>query len=143
MEIDHKRHGGQTKQAEQMDSYGKSRDIGYENNPPVTLRTVGLFFPFQNQPKHQGCQKTGEGINLCFDGREPEGVAESIGQCSHCSTAFYTDDIRHGEAFSRRADESLGEVCNGKKQEEDAARTQEGRQEIDHLCHLRRLGGKM
>ena len=122
-----------------MNANGQTRDIGYQNNPPMTARTVGLIFPLQNQPEHQGREKTGEGIDLGLDCREPERVAKGIDQCTHYAAGLNDDDLRH----ALRLYQFTNKVRDGEKQKEDTARTQECRQDIHHQCHLRWLTGKL
>ena len=63
-----------------MDTNGEARDIGYQENPAVTAWTVSLALPLQDEPEHQGSKEGREGIDLSLDSREPEGVAEGVGQ---------------------------------------------------------------
>ena len=50
-----------------MDTNGEACDIGYQENPSITINTISLIAPFQNQPEHQSRQETGEGIDLSLD----------------------------------------------------------------------------
>ena len=107
-----------------MNAYGQACDIGYQHHPPVGARLVGIVTPFQNQPEHQSRQETGKGVYLCLDSREPEGVAEGIGQSTHHTTSLNGDGVCHSHTVKSRADEFSGKVGDGKEQEEDAACTQ-------------------
>ena len=75
-----------------MDTYGESRDIGYQDNPSV----VGSLFPFQDEPEHQSCQETGEGIDLSLYSREPKGIAKGVSQGAYHATALNGDDTGEG-----------------------------------------------
>ena len=76
-----------------MDSDGQTCNIGYQDYPTVALRRIGFTLPFQDEPEHQSRQETGKGIDLGFDSRIPEGIAECVGQCSHHTTRFNADDL--------------------------------------------------
>ena len=141
--IHHKRHGRQTEQAEQMDTHGKSCDIGYQHKPPVGIGSSGLTLPFQYQPKHQRRKETGKGIDFGLNGRKPEGVAESVGQCAHHAAGLNADYLCRGQRALGVAKQFAGQMRNGKEQEEDAAGTKQRRQEVNRKRHLRRIAGKL
>ena len=126
-EIDHKRHGWQAEQAEQVDADRQTCDIGNEYHPAVAFATVGLLTPFQDSIEHQGRQKTRKGIYLCLHGGEPERVTESIGQSPYKAAGLNADCFHNGEMTVCGANQLSGEVGNGEKQEEDAPGTQQGR----------------
>ena len=125
-----------------MDADGKARDVGYQDYPAVAAWTVSRFLPFQYQPEHQGREERGESIDLSLDSREPEGVAKGVSQRTHHSARFDGDDLSKGHG-TRGREQGADKVRNGQEQEEDAARTQECRQQIDHQRYLRRLAGKL
>ena len=59
--------------------------IGYQNEPTVTVRFVCHAFPLQDKPEYHCCEQAGIGIYFTFYGTEPEGVAPCISQGSHQS----------------------------------------------------------
>ena len=141
--IHHKRHGRQTEQAEQMDTHGKSCDIGYQHKPPVGIGSCGLTLPFQYQPEHQRRKETGKGIDFGLNGRKPEGVAESVGQGTHHAAGLNADYLCRGQRILGGAKQFAGQMRNREEQEEDAAGTQQRRQEVNRKRHLRRTTGKL
>ena len=127
-----------------MDTDGQSCNIGNQDNPSSTAGLIHLALPFQNQPEHQGGQETGESIDFCLDCREPEGVAEGVGQCANHAACLSGDDLRNAHfPIADRANQFPGEVSHREKQEEYAARTQQCRQKIDHQRHMRLITGQL
>ena len=118
-----------------MDTHRQACDIGDENNPAVTRSRARLhrgwpfglpvFVPFQDEPEHQGGEKTGEGIDLGLDSREPEGVAEGVGKGSHRATRLDADGLGSGQHVSLLTDDFSGEMGDGEEKEEDASGTQQ------------------
>ena len=87
-----------------MDTDGEARDIGYEENPTVAAWTVGLILPFQDKPEHQRSEERGEGIDLSLNSREPESIAEGIGQSAHQSARLDSNNVGYGQHVARRTD---------------------------------------
>ena len=51
---EHQNDGRNTKQIEQVHADTEARHIGNQHQPTVTVRLVGMVFPLQNEPKHDG-----------------------------------------------------------------------------------------
>ena len=49
--------GGQAEQVQQVHADGKSRQVGDENQPTVTVRFVGNVLPFQYEPEYDGSEQ--------------------------------------------------------------------------------------
>ena len=78
---------GNGQQVEDVHADRKPHQVGDQHDPAHRVGLVGLFLPFEHEPHHQGGEHRREGIYFAFDGREPEGVGEGIGECSHRTCA--------------------------------------------------------
>ncbi len=103
------------------------------------MRLVGLALPFQDGPEHNGREEAGHGVDLTFNGAEPEAVTPCIGECTHHATAQDGDDLTHGEGVIVIALSQLfGQVGDAPEQEEDGEGAAQGAQDVDggrHLVH--------
>ena len=70
--------GRQAEQVEQVNADAQAGDVGYEHQIAVALRFVGMLLPLQDEPEHQRREERRECIDLAFDCREPERVAETV-----------------------------------------------------------------
>ena len=91
-----------------MDTDGESRDIGNEKNPAIATWTVCLILPFQDEPEHQRREERGEGIDLSLNSREPESVAEGIGQSAYQSAGLNGDNIGNAVGINGWTNQFLG-----------------------------------
>ena len=86
-EVNNQRHGRDGQQVQQVNSDGKTYQIGDKNNPAMRIGTrlgiVVLEVPLQDAPEHQCSEEGGHSIDLALYGREPEGVGEGVGQTTH------------------------------------------------------------
>ena len=83
--IEHEDEGRNRKEIKQMDTDRQTHQEGYEDDPPVGIRSVGLVVPLCHRPEHQRSDKGRHGVHLSFHSREPECVAECICKCAHGS----------------------------------------------------------
>ena len=74
-----------------MDSDGETSEIEDEHKPTVGVGLVGMVFPFEDEPEHDGGKGRRIGINLALHSREPERVAPGVGQ-STGQTGTHDDD---------------------------------------------------
>ena len=70
--------GRQTEQVQKVNANRQSRHVHYKYKPSVTMRLVGMVFPFQYKPEYHCCEGRRVGINLTLYSREPESIAEGI-----------------------------------------------------------------
>ncbi len=141
-EMPHQDHRRNAEQIEQMHADGQADKIGDEHHPAVTAGLVGLVLPLQHQPEHQRRQETGVGIDLGFHRREPERVAERIGQRAHQAAHLH-------QPHTCRRERAVGhhqpprQVRNRPEEEQDAARTEQGREQVHHQRHPRGIAREL
>jgi len=68
LEIIYQRDGWQAKKVQKVDSDGETGEIEDEHKPTVGVGLVGMVFPFEDEPKDQGGEHGGIGIDLAFNG---------------------------------------------------------------------------
>ena len=106
-----------------MNADRESCHICDEHQPAVAVRLVGMVFPLQNKPEHDSRECRRVGVNLAFDGRKPERVAESVDECTHhtaCLDGYHLSQrhlayVRHKEFphQMRDAPEEEQDTCGG------------------------------
>ena len=126
-----------------MDADGKTRHVGYQHQPAVGMRLVGIVFPLQYEPEHHRGECRRIGINFAFDSREPESVAESVYQCAHHGCPFDGYELAHRDVFAVAHDELTGEMGDCPEQKHDASCRQQCAHSVHHACHLGRIACKM
>ena len=85
--------GRDREEVQQVNADGKSHHKKYEDDPFVGSGLIGTVFPFQHHPEYQGGKEGGKGIYLTFNGAEPEGIAESIGQGANGAGGHDGEDL--------------------------------------------------
>ena len=126
-----------------MDANRQSGDIHDEHKPAVAVRFIGHILPFQNEPEHNGRQRRGVGIDLTFDGREPECIAECVYQRTHQSGSLNGDKLRHGQLTPVGDKQTACKMGDTPEQEKDTRRRQQGAHRVHHLRHLSGIAGKL
>ena len=109
------------------------------------MRSVGPVFPFQYQPEHQGCAEAGEGIDLPFHCREPEGVAPGVGKGSD-GAGSHNHDIfgkRQLSLLGIADDEPAREMGDCPEKQQDCQRRQKTAHRVDHHRDAPGIGGKI
>ena len=71
-----------------MNTNAKTHHISNEYQPTVTVGLIGMVFPLQNEPEHDGSERRGIGIDLTFNSRDPKGVGEGVDQSAHQTTGL-------------------------------------------------------
>ena len=142
LEIIDQSDGRQAKQIEQVDADGEAGEIEYQYQPTVGMRLVGMVFPFQDKPKHQGGEHGRVAINFALNGRKPERVAPCIGQGT--SQAGSHDEHRlpsvgHDAVF---AHQFAGQMRDGPKEKQNTEGRQKGRHHIDAHGNVLRIAGE-
>ena len=117
-------------------------EVGDQHDPPCRAGRVGLLLPFEHEPHHQRREKRRQGVDLAFDGREPEGVGEGVGQCAHESRAEHRPYVGLRGLGAFAAAEAHAQVGDGPEKKEDAACAGQAVHGIDHVGHVVRRGGE-
>ena len=141
--VPHQDDGRHAEQIEQVNADGETRDIGDEHQPAVAVGLVGMVFPLQYQPEHDGGEGRRIGIYLAFYGRVPEGVAKRIDQRAHQSGSLDGDEFLHRHLAPVFQDEFPREVCDGPEEEHDTRGGEQRAHGVDHACHLRRVAHEL
>lgn len=93
---------------------------------------VGAVLPLEDEPEHQGGTERREGINLAFDGAEPEGITPSVSQGS--AYAGSHNDYQLGQRDFLRIvayHQAAHKMCHRPEQQQNSGRTQQRRHRID------------
>ena len=116
---------------------GEARHVGDEDKVAVGMRFVGVVLPLQDEPEHDGGEERRERIDLAFDSREPERVGEAIderadesGQNGNQCRVPFAAELSH-------------QVGDGPEEEHHRCCRQQGIHEVDHICHMRLVGGEL
>ena len=110
----HEDDGRDGQQVQQVHADGQAHQEGDEHDPAVGIPFVGLVVPAGDGPEHQGGEQGRHGVNLSFNGREPERVGEAVGEGAYGSAAENGQGLSGGvpSVFSL-GDEPLREEDNG------------------------------
>ena len=141
--IVHQYHGWNTKKVQQMDTYWQACHIGYQHQPTVRMRLIGIVFPLQYKPKDNCSECWWIGIYLTFDCREPESITESIDQCTYKTGSFDGNHLRKRWRLTVTYHQSAGKMRNGPEQKHDTRCGKQCVHGVDHTCNLWRITGKM
>ena len=125
-----------------MDAYRQTDDIGNEDNPTVAVGTVGFFFPFQNEPEHQGGEKTGVGVYLAFHSGKPEGVAERVDEGARHAAGLCLYHLGRGIGGSAQGKASH-QSGDGPEEKQDAAGAEQCGEEVGVEGHFRWVAGQL
>ena len=131
--------GRQAEQVEQVHTDAEACEISDEDDPAVAVRLVGNVFPLQYQPEYDGGEHRGVGIYFSFDGREPECVAECIGQCAYQSGTHDGDQLSACEDVLVRDDEFADQVRDAPEEEQDAGAAHQRTHVVDHFGYQCRV----
>ena len=123
-------------QVEDMDADRESHQVGDQDQPPRCVGFVGLILPFEHQPHDERREHRREGVNLAFDGREPESVGEGIGQRADGASAQHGPSIGIGQFASLRRVDAASEVGDRPEHEEDAEGTGQRVHDIDRQRYI-------
>ena len=106
-----------------MNTDTQTHEVCDEDEPFIGPFFVGLFIPFEDEPKNDGGEEGRGGIDLSLDGREPERVTERVRQCTYGACTEQSD------AFPEtiRLHEFLRERRDRPEKEEDREGTGERR----------------
>ena len=138
----HQHDSGQAKEVEQVDTDGESCEVKNEDEPAVGVWRIGIVFPLENQPEHQGSEHGRVSIYFAFYSREPESVAPSVSQSTSHTTGNNRNSLRQIFYHTLSADEFACQVGDTPKEEQDAECRECGTHHIDPICHLLRARGK-
>ena len=98
------------------------------------MRFVGVVLPLQDEPEHDGGEERRERIDLALNSREPERIGEAI-------------DERADESSQKCQRGRLSELSHqmGDSPEEEHHRCcrQQRVHEVDHISHMRLVGGEL
>ena len=118
-----------------MYANGKSCQIGYQDEPTVAVRFVGHLFPLQYQPEYHGCEQRREGIYLTLYSREPEGVAEGVGQCAYQSASHDGNQLAACDARLVLYHQFAYQVCDAPEQKQDTGSAHQRTHVVHHFGH--------
>ena len=136
-------HGRNTEEIQQMYSYGQTYKVRYQQYPTIGRWTFCLVLPLQHQPEHKGGQETGIGINLRFHGRVPEGIAEHACKSTYQGGTLYQKKVPHTHHLGITAHQTTHKMRYRPEQKHNATGTEQGRHDVHHKCHLRRVGREL
>ena len=107
------------------------------------MRLVGIVLPLQHQPEHQSGEEAGVGIDLAFDGREPERVRERIGQRARHGSGFDGDELSPRLHPAVLAYQFAGQMRDAPEEEHDAQGAEQRTHDVHHQRHLGRVVGQL
>ena len=122
-----------------MHTDAEACEISDEDDPAVAVRLVGNVFPLQYQPEYDGGEHRGVGVYFSFDGREPECVAECIGQCAYQSGTHDGDQLSACDGVLVRDDEFADQVRDAPEEEQDAGAAHQRTHVVDHFGYQCRV----
>ena len=102
-----------------------------------------MVFPFQDEPEYHGREGGGVGIDLTFDSREPEGVAEGVDECSNKSGPLDGYQFCQGDILEPVYQQPAYQMGDAPEKEQDTCGRKKGTHDVDHLCDLRGVTGKL
>ena len=140
--IVHQHDGGQTEQVQQVDADAEARQIGNQDEPAVGVWLVGHVFPLQDEPEHDGGEQRRERIYLALDGREPERVAERVGQRAHYAATHDGGHLSAGDVVFVLHYQLAHQVRDAPEEEQDAGAAHQRAHVVHHPCHFRGAGGE-
>ena len=118
----------------------KPHQVGDQHDPAHRMGLVGLFLPFEHEPHHQGGEHRREGIYFAFDGREPEGVGEGIGECSDRTCTQYGHDVGFCKLRALTGKDAACQVGDRPEKEQDAERAGQAVHGVHHVGYIVRRG---
>ena len=118
----------------------ETHQIGYQHDPAGRVRLVGLLLPLEHEPYHQRREHRREGVDLTFDGREPEGVGEGVCQGTHGARAEDGDLVVVSNGAAAGAVYAACDVRDRPEEEEYAEGAGQTVHGIDHVGHVVRRG---
>ena len=134
--------GGQAEQVQQVDADAEARQVGNQDEPAVGVWLVGHVFPLQDEPEHDGGEQRRERIYLALDGREPERVAERVGQRTHYAATHDGGHLSAGDVVFVLHYQLAHQVRDAPEQEQDAGAAHQRAHVVHHPCHFRGAGGE-
>ena len=119
VEIDEdKRRDGQ--QVEDVHADRQPHQVGDQHDPAQAVGLVGLLLPFEHEPHDQRREHRRQGVDLAFDGREPERVGEGVGQRAHRARPEDGPCAGGGQFGAVARHEAPRQMGDGPEEEEDA-----------------------
>ena len=116
---EHQYDGRDAEQVEQVDADTQARHVADEDEPAVAVGLVGVVLPFQDEPEDDGRERRRVGVDLTFDGRKPERVAESVDQRAHQSRGFDGNELAQVHLTPVLQNQLSGEMGDAPEQKED------------------------
>ena len=112
--------GRDGQEVQQVHADGKTHQEGDQDDPAVGMRPVRLLVPLGHGPEDHGGEEGRHGIDLAFDGGEPEGVGETVGKGADRTAAEDGDGFRNApDPVLAGFQQALGEKDDGQVEEED------------------------
>ena len=142
LEIVDKDDGRNGEQVEQVYTDGEPHEVGDEHEPAVGVGLVGHLLPFENGPYDHGRKERGESIDLPFDGREPEGVGEGVGQRTDDAGAQNGPCAGRCEFLAAVSRYPASQVRDAPEEKEDGEGAGQRRHGVHHDRGVFRSGGK-
>ena len=131
---------GNGQQVEDVHADRKPHQVGDQHDPARGVGFVGLLLPFEHQPYDQRREHRREGVDLALVGREPEGVGEGIGECSHRTCAQYGHDVGFRKLRALTGEDAACQVGDRPEKEQDAERAGQAVHGVHHVGYIVRRG---
>ena len=119
-----------------MHTYGESHQVGDKHYPACRVRLVSLLLPLQHKPHHKGCKHRREGIYLTLHSREPEGVGEGVGQCSHSTCSQDCNLVALAHCATCGGEDAACKVGDCPEEEQNTEGTRQAVHTIYHMRHI-------
>ncbi len=134
--VEHQCDSRDAQQVEQVHAQRHAKHVGNQDEPAVAAGLVGVVFPLECQPEHQGGAERREGIDLGLHSREPERVAPGVGQGTGDATAHNHQVLRQREIpVVIGFHQSSHQMRDGPEQQQDGCRAEQGAHGVDALGH--------
>jgi len=100
-----------------MDTDTQTHQISDQHDPTIGMRTIGGFFPFQDQPEYQGGKQGRISIYLALHGAKPECIAKRISQRTYQTATHDRNHLSQRHRFIVFHDNLTSQMSNTPEKE--------------------------
>ena len=139
----HQHDGGNTQQIEQVYADAQASHIGNQHTPTVGVGLIGVVFPLEDKPEHNGGEGGRISVDLALDCREPEGITEGIDKRTYQTRSLDGYHAAGGHIAPVLDYQPARKVGDTPEKEENGGGAEQRTHGVDHAGHHRRVAYKL